>query len=89
MVLLALVVCNLTENSQVRNWMFWWAGAVGVSRVVLGRHYVGDVIAGSTVFPLLSFWIQTTYCWLPAERCLELQASLANKVLGAIAMPEV
>ena len=30
-------------------WMFFWATMVGVSRVFVGRHYLGDVLVGFAV----------------------------------------
>ncbi len=30
-------------------WMFFWATMVSISRVFVGRHYLGDVIAGSII----------------------------------------
>lgn len=30
-------------------WMFFWAAMVGISRVFVGRHYLGDVLAGFAV----------------------------------------
>lgn len=31
------------------SWMFFWAFMVSVSRIFVGKHYLGDVIAGSIV----------------------------------------
>ena len=30
-------------------WMFFWAAMVGISRVFVARHYLGDVLAGFIV----------------------------------------
>ena len=30
-------------------WIFFWAAMVGISRVFVGRHYLGDVLAGFVV----------------------------------------
>ena len=30
-------------------WMFFWAFMVGVSRIFVGKHYLGDVLVGSLV----------------------------------------
>lgn len=30
-------------------WMFFWAAMVGISRVFVGRHYLGDVLVGFVV----------------------------------------
>ncbi len=30
-------------------WMFFWAAMVGISRVFVGRHYLGDVLVGFLV----------------------------------------
>lgn len=35
---------------QVYNiWMYFWAGMVAISRVFVGKHYLGDVIAGALI----------------------------------------
>ena len=31
------------------SWMFFWAAMVGISRVFVGRHYLGDVLVGFIV----------------------------------------
>lgn len=45
-------------------WMFTWATLVGVSRIFVGKHFLGDVIVGTAVglmagvcFGLLARWI--------------------------------
>ena len=49
-------------------WMFFWATMVSISRVFVGRHYLGDVIAGSIIgfaagsaFGLLATYIIRKY----------------------------
>ena len=47
----------LTDKSQKApwwiktygGWMFFWAAMVGISRVFVGRHYLGDVLVGLIV----------------------------------------
>lgn len=30
-------------------WMYFWAGMVAISRVFVGKHYLGDVLAGALI----------------------------------------
>lgn len=45
------------------SWMFFWAAMVGISRVFVGRHYLGDVLAGFLVGAVagLAFSYLATY----------------------------
>lgn len=45
-------------------WMFTWAALVGISRIFVGKHYLGDVLVGMLVgiaagmaFSLIARWI--------------------------------
>lgn len=45
-------------------WMFTWAALVGISRIFVGKHYLGDVLVGTLVgiaagmaFSLTARWI--------------------------------
>lgn len=45
-------------------WMFFWAAMVSISRVFVGRHYLGDVLAGTIIgitagyaFARLAKWV--------------------------------
>ena len=31
------------------SWMFFWAAMVAISRAFVGKHYIGDIIAGSII----------------------------------------
>ena len=49
-------------------WMFFWATMVAISRVFVGKHYLGDIIAGSIVglaaglaFGYLAKWVCNKY----------------------------
>lgn len=49
-------------------WMFFWASMVAISRIFVGKHYIGDVIVGSIVglaagfaFGYLAKWICNKY----------------------------
>ena len=49
-------------------WMFFWASMVAISRIFVGKHYLGDVIVGSIVglaagfaFGYLAKWICNKY----------------------------
>ena len=43
----------LTQNPKwlkaYGSWMFFWAAMVSISRIFVGKHYLGDVIVGSIV----------------------------------------
>ncbi len=49
-------------------WMYFWATMVSISRIFVGKHYLGDVIAGILIgtlaglcFALLAKWIINKY----------------------------
>lgn len=49
-------------------WMFFWAGMVAMSRVFVGKHYLGDILVGSIVglaaglaFGYLAKWVCNKY----------------------------
>ena len=53
-----------TSNATLVKWyewiMFTWAALVGISRIFVGRHYLGDVLVGTMVgiaFGLAMGWI--------------------------------
>lgn len=50
-------------------WMFFWAAMVGISRVFVGRHYLGDVLVGFAVGAAagIAFGYLATYL---IRRCL-------------------
>lgn len=46
-------------------WMFFWAGMVAVSRIFVGKHYLGDVIVGIIVGSLAGIafgWLASCLC---------------------------
>ena len=51
-----------------------WAGSVAASRVLLGRHHVGDVVAG-LVIGYLQYQL-VVYLWLPQQVCMALIKSV-------------
>ena len=49
-------------------WMFFWAAMVGISRIFVGRHYLGDVMVGfivgaaaGIIFGRLARWVMNKY----------------------------
>lgn len=49
-------------------WMFTWASLVAISRIFVGRHYLGDVLVGTIVgivggllFGYISLWVIRKY----------------------------
>lgn len=49
-------------------WMFFWASMVAISRIFVGKHYLGDVIVGTLVglavgfaFGFLAKWVCNKY----------------------------
>jgi undecaprenyl-diphosphatase len=37
------------EYKGYATWMYFWAGMVALSRIFVGKHYLGDVIAGALI----------------------------------------
>ena len=37
------------------SWMFFWATMVSISRVFVGRHYLGDVLVGMIIGSLAGY----------------------------------
>ena len=64
---------GLREDKRIRyrgyaGWMFFWASMVSISRIFVGKHYLGDVIVGITIgtaagiaFGLLARWVIHKY----------------------------
>ena len=48
-----------------------WALLVCASRAVLGRHYIGDVVAGAALGLFLA-WIDLTFFWMDLKTCFSL-----------------
>ena len=51
-------------------WMFFWAFMVAVSRIFVGKHYLGDVIVGILVGSLAG-WL---FAWLAGWLCKKFMA---------------
>ena len=57
-----------TSYKGYAGWMFFWASMVSVSRIFVGKHYLGDVIVGIIVgaatgiaFGALARWVMQKY----------------------------
>ena len=44
-------------------WMFFWAAMVSISRIFVGKHYLGDVLVGTLVGVLAGYF----FGWLAAR----------------------
>lgn len=63
---MAIVLGTCCEEIGVDNMLtrfYIWAAAVAVSRVCLGRHHVGDVIAGVAI-GVAQASLQRNFLWL-------------------------
>ena len=49
-------------------WMFFWAFMVAVSRIFVGKHYLGDVIVGILVGSLAG-WIFARLAYFTIKKC--------------------
>lgn len=45
-------------------WMFTWASMVAVSRVFVGKHYLGDVLAGAAIGTLAGYAFARLASWV-------------------------
>lgn len=61
-VFLAMVLPPKFRNFKIG--LFIWAVVVSYSRIYLGVHYPGDVIAGAMLGALLAWIFAKLYCWL-------------------------
>lgn len=48
--------------------MYTWAALVGISRIFVGKHYLGDVLVGAIVGMAAGFIISKFICWI-INRC--------------------
>ena len=47
-----LIGCRLDKRLKYKGyatWMFFWASMVALSRVFVGKHYLGDILAGALI----------------------------------------
>jgi undecaprenyl-diphosphatase len=51
-------------------WMFFWAFMVAISRIFVGKHYLGDVIVGILVGSIAG-WL---FAWLAGWLCKKFMA---------------
>ena len=57
-----------------RTWVLVWAAMIGISRVFVGKHYLGDVLVGAAIGAAIGYCVGalTRYC---IKRFLERQAA--------------
>lgn len=70
--MIAALFTLITSNVLHRVIVNAWAIIVAVSRVMLGRHHVSDVLFGA-VIGLLQYWV-IIQIWLPLETCQHILA---------------
>ncbi|CAN7992577.1 unnamed protein product [Ixodes pacificus] len=69
-VFLSCVVLYLTSLFGLFKFVFLvWCLAVAASRVLLGRHYVGDVCGGA-ILGLIEYYVITSVFWMNTETAL-------------------
>ncbi|OQV15327.1 hypothetical protein BV898_10553 [Hypsibius exemplaris] len=68
-VMMAVLFCaRWTVDYNLQLAFMGWAAAVCVSRAILGRHYVSDVVAGAVLGAFLA-WFQLSFLWLDLKTC--------------------
>lgn len=77
-VLLAALFGAFLQNSRSTLLIHVWSVCLAVSRVVLGRHHVSDVLCGILLGWLL-FWFMTAV-WLSDEACLCVKDFISGRV---------
>eukprot|EP00040_Diaphanoeca_grandis_P035123 m.220029 g.220029 ORF g.220029 m.220029 type:complete len:207 (+) comp33308_c3_seq12:96-716(+) len=75
----AALCSAMIPDENIQRGMIAWACCVGLSRVVLGRHHVLDVVAGAVVGGL-QYKAQAAYLWLDLAQCAAVHTSVANGV---------
>ena len=62
-----------TINAEIVKWygwfMFTWAALVGISRIFVGKHYLGDVIVGTIVGIIIGFAMGITASKISKHCC--------------------
>ena len=48
-VMLALFAWRVSNHVRLRIWSVFWAALVSISRVLMGRHHVADIVAGALI----------------------------------------
>ena len=68
-VMVAALFVSFVANVLWKALISFWAICVSVSRIMLGRHHVSDVVCGVAI-GLLQFWMVIVF-WIPRGICLE------------------
>eukprot|EP00050_Salpingoeca_kvevrii_P000070 m.141296 g.141296 ORF g.141296 m.141296 type:complete len:218 (-) comp10019_c6_seq1:135-788(-) len=74
--LASFLAAHLEDESAIATW-WYWAVAVGCSRVFLGRHHVLDVLFGAAIGYGLTYLLHS-YLWCSEKTALELQQRLVS-----------
>lgn len=75
--LLAILFMQFDLQQKVVFLIQIWASILALSRVVLGRHHVFDVVAG-IIIGALEAWIALTYLWMDEHFITSCQSQIAK-----------
>ncbi|KJE95843.1 hypothetical protein CAOG_06247 [Capsaspora owczarzaki ATCC 30864] len=77
--LLPAFVLSIIEMVNISLFVIVWAVVVAISRVMLGRHHVGDVAAG-IVIGVAQFLVLRHFIWIPAHHATYMQTTALDTI---------